>query len=1231
MSRSLRLNKKFIALIKQKMKRLDFSQESLGTESGGLSRATIQKFLSGEPIERSNFIEIAETLNLDWRNIRYYEMILDWGESIDVDEENFFGRSDELKKIENIINNDRCNLIIILGMGGMGKTTFARKVANNLYENYECIVWRSLRDYPTLNKLLLDLLKTLSKGSVNSLKNTEKGINQLSDYLKIDKCLIILDNFESILQDGNFVGDYKKEYKDYRRFLDSIVKAQSKSTVLITTREKPNHIRGENSQSLYIENLPGLSFEEGKSFFIRQKIYSDDNEAYFREIIKIYDGNPFFIELAANYIKDNLFEDIASFLKEAKFIVQSQIASNSNNNQNSINEILDWYFKRLFNEDKDNYVSNKINYNQSIELLYWMAINRKPISIEELRDDLLYSSQEKLEQTIERLHKRIVIKKIKERKQYALPDVLLEYLTHSFVETMSKEIISGKLLLVKHHSILKAQSPFYIQEIQRKLIIEPIIKKVELQTKKYIEDVFTRLLKLANRFKESQIIEEDYLIGNTLNILIHVNFKANSELARKVDFNKYDFSKSYIKQVNFQEILLHDVNFSDSTFDSCTFTQKFADANSLSFNSSGKFLASGGTSGEITIWNTNSYSQEITIIENEEGKWIYSLLFHPRKEYLIASGSDTREMKLWNTSEGKIICQPIYKSLKHEGMVRSLSFSIDGKYLVSGCHGGLCRLWDVGKIEDDEDDEDELITELNFYNTVWSTTFSSNGRFLAIVAETESAKVTTLIYELEGLIKNGTNEEPFWILPDPTAVFPIAFHPKESNILCSYSQDNEIKFWNLETRECSYKFATHHKNIRSIVFSKDAKTIACNYNNNSIQLHTVNSNFSDRVLHKHKNEIRALAFHPTQDQLVSSGYDSTIRFWNTQTTECIHIVNGYNSTVRTMAFHPRKNLLVAGSDDSLIRLWDVNNIDKAQPLIGHNGKVWALGFNNDGKIIASSGQDRTIRLWDVEQKKPRNEPFYCDTGSLLALAFSPYESKLIVSDLISIKVLEIKENFRAPFLKKTIKDCHEGEILALAFSSDGKFFASSDDKEIRIWNTYTYKEIKELSPLKVYKKKTGIRSICFSPLDNHIIVSGDDANQVICWKIIETKKPQKLWVEKHKDKVKSVAFSPCGNFVISASEDKTVKLISMKTGKCQLTKLSSKEQLHAVCFNSQGNIIASGGEEQVIRLYYLDENKLCEHEFNLHIAPPYNNMEITNIKAMELSQINSLKSLGAKE
>ena len=59
---------------------------------------------------------------------------------------------------------------------------------------------------------------------------------------------------------------------------------------------------------------------------------------------------------------------------------------------------------------------------------------------------------------------------------------------------------------------------------------------------------------------------------------------------------------------------------------------------------------------------------------------------------LIVSGSDDKTVRVWNAVSGKCVLGPLQG---HTGVVRSVSFSGDGKLIVSGSGDGTVRVWNA--------------------------------------------------------------------------------------------------------------------------------------------------------------------------------------------------------------------------------------------------------------------------------------------------------------------------------------------------------------------------------------------------------------------------------------------------------------------------------------------------------------------------------------------------------
>ncbi|NTW03959.1 MAG: hypothetical protein HGA19_22245, partial [Oscillochloris sp.] len=94
----------------------------------------------------------------------------DWGEAPDVSV--FHGRSAERATLAQWMSTDRCRLVCILGIGGMGKTLLATVMAQQCQDDFSHLIWCSLRNAPRLDDLLGQWIAFLSNQQQTDLPDT---------------------------------------------------------------------------------------------------------------------------------------------------------------------------------------------------------------------------------------------------------------------------------------------------------------------------------------------------------------------------------------------------------------------------------------------------------------------------------------------------------------------------------------------------------------------------------------------------------------------------------------------------------------------------------------------------------------------------------------------------------------------------------------------------------------------------------------------------------------------------------------------------------------------------------------------------------------------------------------------------------------------------------------------------------------------------------------------------
>jgi NACHT domain len=236
----------------------------------------------------------------------------DWGEAIDVSV--FHGRHSELTKLEQWIAWNHCRLIGVYGLEGIGKTAFSIKLAHKLAWQFDCIIWRSLRQTPLPQAFCTDILMVL-QGDDQAIDQS-LSINLLIQHLQEKRCLLIIDSVDSVLQNGDNTGKCLPGYEAYHQLFEQIATVNHQSCVLITSREQPQDLNQWNGDNLPVRSivLPGLSGAAGQQILADKGLVASNPEQ--DALIHHFGGNPLMLKMAATKIQNLFSGDVCQFLTQ---------------------------------------------------------------------------------------------------------------------------------------------------------------------------------------------------------------------------------------------------------------------------------------------------------------------------------------------------------------------------------------------------------------------------------------------------------------------------------------------------------------------------------------------------------------------------------------------------------------------------------------------------------------------------------------------------------------------------------------------------------------------------------------------------------------------------------------------------------------------------------------------------------------------------------------------------
>lgn len=982
------------------------------------------------------------------------------------------------------------------------------------------MIWRSLRNAPTLKAILAQWLSILS-----ARQETQPSLQSLLHYLQQCRCLLVLDNLETIL--SRAAGVYRQGYEDYAELLRLIGETPHPSSLIVTSREKTIELSTLEGENFPVCCLTLRGSDEASHYLLQAKGLKGTADQQ-KQLCDHYSNSPLAIKIIAATIQDLFDGKIGAFLQEEAMVFHG------------IRRLLDQQLERLSGLEQ--------------AIMFWLAINRDWTTINELSTDLLPAvSRSKILEAVESLHWRCLIEK--KQGTYTQQPIVMEYVTERLSEHISAELLVMKEqppILLHRYTLLKTTVKDYIRDSQRRLIVDAITR--ELQASLGSHSAIAQHLKAclatlrSTATQMALVVEPSYAAGNVLNLLCHLG----------IDLTGCDCSGLAVWHAYLPNVPLPHTNFANTDLQRSQFTDAFGAIFTVAFSPDGTHFVTGELGGSLRRWRVSD-GQAIWMVKACNSR-IHSIALSSDGA-IVAMGSGDQTIEFWDTATGN----PVRSLAGHHDQVYCVTFHPTENLLASASGDHTIRLWDIETgtclhvFEGDSGHTDQ----------VQSVCFSPQGDYLVSGSSDHTIKIWNL--KAKKLRQTLTGHED--------QVLSVTIHP-QGEWLASGSSDGTIKRWQIDSGTLVQTLRGHASHVLSVQFSPNGSLLASSSGDYTIRLWDSQTGQPIHTLQAHNHWVRALQFSPDGQTLLSGCSDYTMKLWDISSGQVLKTWLGYSNWIWAVDVSWDGKKIVSGGGDHAVRIWDMTTGKCLQTLRGHTNWVLAAACNHDCSLVASGGGDTSVILWQTSSGKAI-KTLTEHTSQVLYIQFSPTDSIIASSSGdYPIRFWDISSGQPLSILQG-----HQDWIRSMSFSLDGRMLASAgQDLIVNLWDVHTGACLRTWqdfdtwvwsvsfhpdgarlitaagNTLKLWDVNTGslirtyygqtkrIRSVVISASGNWLASGGQD-NLLHLWHIETGEILKTFWG--HTDQVLSVKFSPDSRYLISGSAPtKRLKFGTLRPGNC---------------------------------------------------------------------------------
>jgi WD40 repeat protein len=277
-----------------------------------------------------------------------------------------------------------------------------------------------------------------------------------------------------------------------------------------------------------------------------------------------------------------------------------------------------------------------------------------------------------------------------------------------------------------------------------------------------------------------------------------------------------------------------------------------------------------------------------------------------------------------------------------------------------------------------------------------------------------------------------------------------------------------------------------------------------------------------------------------EDAIPKSERDFAWGLYNAWTRQTSRELVPTSRSLRTLSLSPDGKQVAMGSVDGTLAIRSSEKSGPGQTTINcESGVLLASAFSPDGKFVATSGSNGQVRIWNLGDLRT---PRICKNNGLPVKRLSFSDDGRLLAGADGTVFIQLWDTATGD--RRALSTDETGDYSSIAvLSSTGDLVATTGKvHDIYVLKTKKYEEVAILD--RTHGKQ--VQAVAFSP-DEKGLASGDAEGLLVIWDLTTEKAKHKL--EGHGSPIRGVAYTPDGKSLVSADESGVIKIWDATSGK----------------------------------------------------------------------------------